>query len=888
MLRLYIACFLLFSSVCFSQIQVLTGTIQDTLNLPLESANVIAKPLHEKAGVKFAIADNKGRYRLELEKDLGYEILVSYIGYTDAVFVLEANSEVKEYHFKLKSKGEQLKEIVIKHDYKPIEIKKDTLTFNVKSFASGNERKMKEVLEKLPGVEVDKNGGVTVQGKKVTKMLVEGKSFFGGGSKLAVENIPADALDKIEVIDNFNEVGFMKKVSDSEDLAMNVKLKEDKKKFVFGDLQAGAEVAGDNGFHLLHSALFYYSPKTNLSFIGDVNTIGKSTFTFQDMLRFQGGASSYLTGRKSLSDLYTFTADNTDVVENKSQFSALNFSYEVSKKMELSGFGIFSKVFTATLSETENQYLQNTSIAFEDKKQKDKNRSLLALGNIKLDYSPSNSEKFYYNTQYQASENKYGSVINSATNMASNLFETLRSADNSVFKQYLEWHKSQNNKHTTTFVVNHAYEKVNTQNLWFTDSESLPDFLPLLLDENYRINQFKNTKGNNIDALFKHYWILDNYNHFYTNVGNSFGTTTLQTSEEQLLSDGSVNDFDTAGFGNDLDYKLNDFYIGLEYKFKIGKWLNKPAMYWHYYMLKTNQSVGANIIINKFLPQWDSEFEFNNSESLKFKYRLNTTFASPEQIAEKFTLQSYNAVFRGNALLENELFHTASLFYKKMSMYKGLMLNASVNYSKKVKTLRNQIVLDGINQYTSPILTNNPETTWRLMGMVSKQIYKFNVRFNSGLNWFSYVQNINGIIANNERNNQNIGLSARTTFKKLPIITLGYIKGFNQLRGTSVSDYQTDTFTADIEYNFFKNWTLKADFENFANNSSFGENTRFEIANAFIDYQKKNSPWGFEFSANNFLDNRVKISNSFTDYMISEKTTYILPRVVMLSVRYKI
>ncbi|EKT3967026.1 hypothetical protein JE952_000964 [Flavobacterium psychrophilum] len=142
---------------------------------------------------------------------------------------------------------------------------------------------MKEILEKLPGVEVDKNGGVTVQGKKVTKMMVEGKSFFGGGSKLAVENIPADALDKIEVIDHFNQVGFMKQVSDSDDLAINVKLKEDKKKFVFGDIEAGVELAGNNGFYLGHAGIFFYSPKTNISYIGDSNNIGKSTFAFDDL-----------------------------------------------------------------------------------------------------------------------------------------------------------------------------------------------------------------------------------------------------------------------------------------------------------------------------------------------------------------------------------------------------------------------------------------------------------------------------------------------------------------------------------------------------------------------------------------------------------------------------
>ena len=280
MLRILL--FLIFTTFSYSQSRTITGVVSDDTNKPLESANVIAKPLQEKASLKFAIADNKGRYRLELEKEVKYEITVSFISFIEEVFILEANAIVSTHDFKLKATGEQLDEIVIKHDFKPIIIKKDTLIFDVKSFAKGNERKMKEILEKLPGVEVDKNGGVTVQGKKVTKMLVEGKSFFGGGSKLAVENIPADALDKIEVIDNFNEVGFMKQVSDSDDLAMNVKLKEDKKKFVFGDVEAGAEIGtADNGFYLAHAALFYYAPKTNVSVIADGNNIGKRTFTFE-------------------------------------------------------------------------------------------------------------------------------------------------------------------------------------------------------------------------------------------------------------------------------------------------------------------------------------------------------------------------------------------------------------------------------------------------------------------------------------------------------------------------------------------------------------------------------------------------------------------------------
>lgn len=886
MLRILI---FLISFSAFSQ-RTITGTVSDTLNAPLESANVIAKPLQENATIKFSIADHQGRYKLVLEKNVKYELIVSYIGFSDATFILEANSDITEHNFLLKNTGEVLKEVVITHEYKPIIVKKDTLIFDVKAFASGNERKMKEILEKLPGVEVDKNGTVTVQGKKVTKMLVEGSPFFGGGSKLAVENIPADALDKIEVIDHFNEVGFMKKVSDSEDLAMNVKLKEDKKKFVFGDMQAGIEAGNDdNGFYLGHTALFYYSPKTNLAFIGDMNNIGKSTFTFEDLMRFGGGISSYLPGRKSLSNLYLFTQDNTDVIENKSQFGALNFKYQISEKVDISGFGLFSKIFTLGQSDTHNQYLQNSSIAFENKFQKDNNQSLLGMGNMKLDYSPNSNEKLYYNAQFQGTNNDFSSTINSISDQGQNTFQTIKKADNLSLKQYIEWHKSINRNHTITFVVNHAFDKNTPKSQWLTDSEFLAGFIPLQSDEIYNISQIKKVGSNSVDALLKHYWIINNFNHIYSVIGNNFGSTNLTTSEKQLLSDGTINDFAIAGFGNKTDYTLNDTYVGLEYKFRTGKLTSKPGIYLHNYHLNTNQTEGKNTLQKiLFEPQWDSEFELNKSEALKFKYKLANDFPTPGRLANRFTLESYNSVFKGNALLKNERFHSANLFYEKTNLYRGIMIYANANFNKKIRTIRNQIILEGINQYTTPLITDNPETNWRFNSSITKSIYRFKLVANANLNWFDYIQDINGITTKNSRNNQNIGLEIKTAHKKWPLLSFEYIKGFNEFNGLTTSRFQTDEFKARLEYEITSSLVLKADYDNFKNSNDRNQNNRYEIANASIYYQEKNSPWGFEFSAANFLNNKIKENNSFSDYIISKRTTYTLPRIFLFTVNYKL
>jgi len=885
----FLLLFLLISISAFSQ-KTITGVVSDTLNKPLESANLIAKPLQEKAGIKFAMADNKGRFRLELDNDVKYEIVVSYIGYTQEVLIVEPSTENTTHYFKLKATGEILKEIIIKHEFKPIVIKKDTMTYDVASFANGNERKMKEILEKLPGVEVDKNGGVTVQGKKVTKLLVEGKLFFGGGTKLAVENIPADALDKIEVIDNFNEVGFMKEVSDSEDLAMNVKLKADKKKFVFGDVEAGAEVGNaDNAFYLGHAALFYYSPKGNVSFIGDSNNIGRSTFTYQDLMRFDGGASSFLTGRQSLSNLWDFTNDNTDVVRNKSHFGALNFSYTASPKLEVSGFAIFSTVLLDQKLESKIEYLQNESLTFENRNQEVSNETFLGIGNLKLDYSPTKKEKIYYNAQYQSSNNDGINILNSVTNVNSSTFETLQTADNASVKQYVEWHKSINSKHTTTFVVNQAYEKNTPENTWFTDQPFLAGLIPLQDDASYTINQVIKTKNNSIDALFKHYWIINNFNHLYTNIGNNYGTSDFQTSEKQLLTDGTANDFAAAGFGNNVNYRLNDAYIGLEYKFKIGIWTNKPGLYLHWYDLKTQQFDGDyRLSKTLFQPQWTSELEFNKSESLTFNYKLENDFPDANLLANRFTLQGYNSVSRGNALLRNERFHNASLSYRKMNMYRGITWYANANFNKKVRTIRNDIVLSGINQFSTPVITDNPETNWRLYGMFEKKIYRFRVGINSSLNWFNYTQTLNDITNTNDRNSQNVGVTLRTGYRKWPSIEVGYKKGFSQFTGITQSDYKTDAFNTSGSIEFLKNFVYKFSYENLKNTDNRGQSNFYEVANTSLRYQEKNNPFGFEFSVNNVFDNQTRNNFSFSDYSISNYSRYVMPRVILFSVSYKL
>jgi hypothetical protein len=220
-------------------------------------------------------------------------------------------------------------------------------------------------------------------------------------------------------------------------------------------------------------------------------------------------------------------------------------------------------------------------------------------------------------------------------------------------------------------------------------------------------------------------------------------------------------------------------------------------------------------------------------------------------------------------------------------MYRGTIYFASANYNKKTKTIRNQIEISGINQYTSPIITNNPETNIQLNGSFSKKIYRFSLGLNSNLNWFSYIQTLNNITTSNDRNNQNIGIQFKTVYKKWPLVSVGYNKGFSEFKGITTTHYKSDALNANFEMEILEYWQFKMNYQNLKNFNNSGTNF-YEIANATLSYQKKNNPFTFELTINNLFNTTSKNNYSFSDYKISQQTTYILPRIILFSVSYKI
>ena len=869
------------SEGAISQMIHLTGYIKDAANGPLPYANIIAKSKDASKNLKYTITDDEGFYRLVVPKNDTLNITVSYLGFKSISFDFIATKNTNK-SILLKQSSKQLNEVVIEL---PVTVKGDTTIYRTDTFITGEERKLKNVLKKLPGVEVNKNGDVTVQGQKVTKMLVDGKKFFGGNSKLAVDHIPANAVDKVQVIDNYNEVAFLKNLTDSDELAMNIELKEDKKRFVFGDLEMSK---GNEEFYKTHANLFYYSPKTKVNFIGNLNNIAAKTFTFKDYLNFRGGVNAVFSANFNFrgGDFSQFI-ENRDVLKSKQRFGALNMTKTASSKLDVSGYLIFSQSDEDNFFETQNDY----SSFNEFRKNKTELNNLSGIGKLNIAYTPSDHEQWKIRSQFKKTSGDKVNSITSLINEDLDIINTDRNVEAISLAQNIEWHKKQSEKHTFSTLVNYEFRNNNQNTFWQTEDDILQGLTPITPNQDLlRLHQAKDVKGHVLEGVFKHFWEINNKNHIYTSIGNKYLKEEFITNESQKLDDGSVNNFTTDDFGNHLNFMLNDLFLGLHYKFRTGIFTIKQGVHLHNYSWKVHQYSKVSRSKWVVLPDFLAKIAFNKSKKLQLNYGLRTSFSDASKFANRFYLQSYNSLFKGNDSLENNLFHSAGIYYSRFSLFRGLMINGSINYTRQIKGVRNSVDFDGINQFLTNRLFNNPFDQMNSRLAVYKKIRKIRYKFDLTGSRSKYIQEIDDAIKNNISTNYSYKIGLETLYENFPKIALGFKRSIgNFTSSNSMSKFATNEPFITIDYGFLKGFIVSFDYVSYDyRNKALHQKNRFDVANFSLSYRKENNAWTYKVLSNNLFNTAFKRNSTFSQYLIADTKTYILPRVLMFSITYNL
>lgn len=225
----------LFSIFSFSQSTfVLKGKIIDkNTSIPLESATIYIKSAIDSTLIDYTISDKNGNFSFKTKKiETGVLFKISYIGYKDYSEKIEKITADKDFgSIRLEENVSDLKEVVIQSEAPPVTIKNDTLEFNASSFKVRPDANVEALLKQLPGVEIDEEGKITVNGKEVNNILVNGKPFFGKDGKIATQNLPAEIIDKVQVVDTkTKEEELSGQNATSDEKTINLTIQEDKTK----------------------------------------------------------------------------------------------------------------------------------------------------------------------------------------------------------------------------------------------------------------------------------------------------------------------------------------------------------------------------------------------------------------------------------------------------------------------------------------------------------------------------------------------------------------------------------------------------------------------------------------------------------------------------------
>ncbi|WP_430615074.1 outer membrane beta-barrel protein [Flavobacterium sp. JP2137] len=267
----------------------LKGNVVDENKKPVESATVFLSVLKDSTLVDYTITNGKGDFNLKVKKQNKPVFLkVSMLGYSDFVqHYPELIGDFDLSEIQVKTVTTNLDELVIVTDIPPIRIKKDTVEFNAASFKVRPDANVEELLKQLPGVEIDADKKITVNGKEVNQILVNGKPFFDEDGKIALQNLPSELINKVQISDTkTKKEEFTKRASSSNNVSINLTIDEDKNKGFFGKFMGGY---GSDKRYESSAIANYFKGKQKISVLASSNNINASGFSMDEVFDNMGG-----------------------------------------------------------------------------------------------------------------------------------------------------------------------------------------------------------------------------------------------------------------------------------------------------------------------------------------------------------------------------------------------------------------------------------------------------------------------------------------------------------------------------------------------------------------------------------------------------------------------
>ena len=897
-------CFLLLMFVHFSFGQVkLEGVVKDSLNNPLELANVVVLDQKTSSLESYAITDQKGNYKLELGKNGTYSVQVSYVGMKTFEEVLNTTDyDIKKDYILVFEN--QLDDIEVVYEM-PVVIRGDTLTYNADSFNTGTERKLGDVLENLPGVQINENGQIEVEGKVVNKLMVNGKDFFDGDTKLGTKNIPSNAVDKIQVLRNYSEVGQLSSVRNNQDnIAINIKLKEGKENFWFGDITTGGGASPDKALYLLQPKLFYYNPKYTINFIGDLNNTGELALTRRDIRGFGGGfrAPSNTSGTSiNLGDnSLNFLTNQANALEIENKLATANFSYAPSKALDFSGFVIYN---SSRILSKESSFIQYTNpelgIPDEAIEQANNERSNQGLVKLSTSYKPNTNNQMEYDILGRISNDRQNQNVFSSVLGSTKQLEEVRPYS---INQNINYYYTLDENSIFAFEAQHLYKNENPfYNALLINDPSGTDAFDttaeaLGLDTSfntYDLNQNRRITSNQLDAKLDYYYIINQKSNLNVTSGTIFSRQDFNSNIFQFLDDGTLFEptptFNDGRAKNDTKYIFSDIYLAFHYRFKSGKFTVTPGFSIHSYGNKNSQ-FGETFKNNfvRVLPDFETRIQFKKSESLTIRYDIKNQFTDVTRLAQGLVINNFNNIQFGEPDLQNALSHNVSLLYSSFNLFNYTNVFARAAYSSNIDQIRGLTDFENVIRTSTFFNSNFADENVNVVGQAQRTFGKIVASLNGNFNYSKINQFVEGQQSVNEGYTQSYTPGIRTNFKIAPNFNFRYRYSITENnQGTRKTKFITNAPSVSFDAYILKKVTLKSNYSYTNQNDGVNDSQSFQNWDASISYRKdRDAKWEFELKATNILNIDSQIRNSANAVSVFSSETFIQPRFLTFRFTY--
>ncbi len=909
LLALIITSCLLIGIQAKSQTVTIEGTVMDsTLKKTLTSATVSLARSKDSSLMSFTRANEDGFFQIKNVEPGKYLLSVSYIGYQHLWLGIKvgATSKLSLGNIYLVD-ASQMSSVTVTARRPPVVINGDSIEFNSENFKTVPNAVVEDMLKKMPGIEVDKAGAITVNGKSVTKVYVNGKEFFTGDPKMATKNLPADAVDKIQVYDRKSDQAMFTGIDDgNEETAINIKTKKDRKQSTFGKVNGSAGVPGRfDG----QGNVNRINNDEQFSLIGTANNTNRQAFSNNDISNFSGGGGGGGRGGGGMIVNISGAGGGTDAssqgVANTYSLGG-NYSNVLNdKKMD---FNINSNASDIERNNISNSYTQNLTPGNLFNRSSYSN-STSRSQQVKLGMTIDNkvSETFSYkytpsiSTQHNTSDGiststtmlPDGTLTNATNTKSSSVTDAFNISNTLLLRKKFE-KKGRTISSTITQGYNNSLSNSSqyTNQLFYTAGVKTKDSL---LDQQNKRKGISESYSANIvytEPLGKKS-LLEVNTFLNKNIGTSSkrvfdkdATNGLYDALNTRLTNEYNSEYTYSGAG--MNYRLNQ----KKYNFSTGVSFQDAYLNGE----NTTASTKINHDFKDVLPNAMFVYNFSQTQNFRFQYRTSTNQPSLTQLQPVLDQSNINNQTIGNPDLKRSYTNNFNLSY----------------FSSKILAQRNffalinaQVIDNSIVNYDSVLPSRailskpvNVNGAYRVNGTMNygfgiKKIYsRFNFGINGGIsNNISYS---NGLL--NTTLVKSAGPSFTYTYSLDEVMDVNltarhtYSNTNNALNAALNTNYLTRVYGADVTNYLPFEMVLNQSLNYTINEGrAAGYNTSVPIYNASISkFFMKNKRAELKISAFDILNKNVGVSRNVSQNQIVDQSYNVINQYFLIGFTYSL